>query len=133
MYNLVAWHHTRTSVVLVDAKGEYVGAVVGYLVPASPKVLFIWQVGVRADHRHQGLALRMLEHLIVRLKPDGVNALQTTISPKNLPCRGLFRQLAAKHGGAMTVSPFLTEGSCGEGRDPEDLITIVWPEGRAAA
>lgn len=130
MYNLIAWHHGRTSCVLVNQAGEHVGAVVGYCVPATPAVWFVWQVAVRPDHRHQGLGLRMLEHVVRRLKADGVTALQTTITPGNAASRALFSRLAAKHRGVMSISPFLPVGSCGEGRDAEDLYTIVWPEGR---
>ncbi len=133
MYNLVAWHHARTSVVVTTPAGEYVGAVIGYRVPATPAVWFVWQVGVHPEHRHRGLAVRMLEHVVRRLKADGVTALQATVSPGNAPSLGTFRALAARHHGALTVAPFLPAEACGPGRAAEDLVTIVWPEGRAPA
>jgi L-2,4-diaminobutyric acid acetyltransferase len=131
MYNLVAWHHARTSAVVTTPDGTYVGTVVGYRVPATPAVWFVWQIGVHPEHRGRGLAVRMLEHVARRLRADGVTALQATVCPSNRASLRTFEALAARNRGVLSVAPFLPAEACGPGREAEDLVTIVWPDSAA--
>ena len=64
--NLLQCDHFAATTVVAEQDGDVVGCISGYLVPARPDTLFIWQVAVGASARGQGLALRMLQHLLER-------------------------------------------------------------------
>jgi L-2,4-diaminobutyric acid acetyltransferase len=92
-------HHAATSVV-AERGGRIVGFITGYVVPTRPEVLFVWQVGVDAAARGQGLAGRMLRELLRRPSAARVRLLETTVTPSNTPSRRLFRGLARRLGAA---------------------------------
>ena len=102
-----------------------VGCISGHLVPARPDTLFIWQVAVGAAARGQGLALRMLQHLLERPACRAVRYLETSITPDNDASWGLFRKLAASRDAALTDSPwFDRDRHFGGAHDSEQLVRI---------
>ena len=64
-YLLLCAHHAATCVVAEGAAG-IAGLVSAYRLPQAPETVFVWQVAVAPTARGQGLALRMLEHLLAR-------------------------------------------------------------------
>lgn len=120
-YLAVCAHHGRTSVV-ADADDRLAGFVTAYRLPERPDTLFVWQVGVDASARGQGLATRMLEWL---LETTGARFVETTITPSNAASRRLFRGLAARHGAACAVSEgFPDHLFPGPGHEPEELFRL---------
>lgn len=84
---------------VAERGGRLVGFVSAYRLPNDPTVLFIWQVGVDASSRRQGLALQMLRRLVRKFtqQEDSGNAIrfvEATVSPSNRPSRQLFESLA---------------------------------------
>lgn len=73
-----------------------VGFISAYVPPRTPDTIFIWQVAVHPDTRGSGLGKRMLLRLLQREALNGVTYLETTVSPSNLPSRGMFLGLAKK-------------------------------------
>ena len=67
-YSYVLWcrDFAPTSIVAADEDGRAVGFVTGYIRPANPATLFVWQVAVDADQRGKGLAGKMLRRLVNR-------------------------------------------------------------------
>ena len=78
--------------------GTIVGFVTGFLRPAAPDTVMIWQVAVDAKQRGQNLGGRMLRAIVDRLSAQGVRWLQTTISPSNEASIRLFTALARDRG-----------------------------------
>lgn len=102
-----------------------VGCISGYLVPARPDTLFIWQVAVGAAARGQGLALRMLQHLLERPACRAVRFMETSITPDNDASWGLFRKLAASRDAPLADSDwFDRERHFGGAHDSEQLVRI---------
>ncbi len=97
------------------------GFVTGHRIVARPDTLFVWQVGVAEAARGQGLATRMLTHLV---QSTGVDFIETTVTPDNTASRTLFRRLAESLGADCTVGPCLTPEHLGEGHAPEELFRI---------
>jgi len=102
-YSYLLWcrDFAATSVVARRADGRPVGFVTGYRRPERPEALMIWQVAVDDACRGQGLAGRLLDHLVERLRPEGVRALETTVTPDNVASRRLFASFAERHGARL--------------------------------
>jgi L-2,4-diaminobutyric acid acetyltransferase len=94
-------------------------------VPARPDTLFIWQVAVGAAARGQGLALRMLQHLLERPACRAVRFMETSITPDNAASWGLFRKLADARDAPLADSAwFDRERHFGGAHDSEQLVRI---------
>lgn len=96
--NLLQCTHFAESAVVADCCGKLVASVTGYRLPEQPEVLFIWQVAVLESARGQGLARRMLTHLLARSGNADVRYLETTITADNKASWRLFQGLAEHHG-----------------------------------
>ena len=79
---------------VAELHGAVVGAITGYLIPERPDTLFIWQVAVGVAARGQGLALRMLDHIVDRPACRDVRFMETTITEENAASWGLFGKFA---------------------------------------
>ena len=88
-------HFAGTSVAAFRGK-DLVGFISGYIVPGHANTLFIWQVAVSDRARGQGLATRMLKHILARPQCRAVTYLETTITEANSSSWALFKGLAAK-------------------------------------
>ena len=118
---VATFRHFAGTCVVADDDGALAGFVTGYRLPDRPDVLFVWQVGVAASHRGQGLATRMLRHLVAA---DEVRWLETTITPSNAASRALFRGLARGLRTDLSVRPLFSADQLGEGHEPEELFRI---------
>jgi L-2,4-diaminobutyric acid acetyltransferase len=92
--NLLQCSHFNETSIAANSNGELVGFVSGYLKPAEPGTLFVWQVAVAEQARGQGLACRMIEALLKRPACLNINRIETTITPSNIPSQKLFTRLA---------------------------------------
>lgn len=90
--NLLQVTHFADSSVVAERDGQLLGFVTGYRVPDRDDVLFVWQVGVGPEGRGRGLAGRMLTALLDRL--DGIEHLETTVTPDNAASRRVFERFA---------------------------------------
>lgn len=121
-YLLWARDFAATSVV-AERAGKVVGFVSGYVRPAAPRTLMVWQVAVDADQRGHGLAGRMLDHLAAHV--PGVDVLETTITDDNAASRALFAGFARSHDAQHEeIDLFVTAHFPDEGHDPEVLHRI---------
>ncbi|AOW92959.1 diaminobutyrate acetyltransferase [Rhodococcus sp. WMMA185] len=114
---------SRSSIVAVVDE-RIVGFVTGFIRPESPETLFVWQVAVDADQRGKGIAGRMLSSLLDRLAPDGIERLETTISPDNEASIALFTALARHRGMAIAKDELFSPNDFPDGHEAEDLYTI---------
>jgi len=100
-------HFSGTSVAAVrrNAQGneDLVGFISAYIPPQQPDTLFVWQVAVSREARGEGLARRMLDHLLERPACADVRYVDTTITPENRASWALFESWA-RHRGASTSS-----------------------------
>lgn len=96
VYAYVMWadHHAQTSVV-AELDGALAGFTIGFAIPAERETLFVWQIGVDARARGQGLAGQMLDELVKR---TGASMVEATVTPDNTASTALFRALGTRHG-----------------------------------
>jgi len=104
--NLLQCSHFQDTCICAESDGQLVGFVSGYLLPAKPNTLFIWQVVVDGEARGQGLAGRMLQALLEKPACSNVDFVETTITPDNKASQGLFTKLAA----ALSAKVQVTNG-----------------------
>ncbi len=92
--NLLQCTHFQDTCICAKSDGKLVGFVSGYLLPAKPDTLFVWQVVVAEEARGQGLAIRMLQALLKQPACQNVDFIETTITPDNAASQALFKRLA---------------------------------------
>lgn len=131
-------HFAETCVVAeaAGAPGRLAGFVSGYLLPARPRALFVWQVAVAAEARGRGLARRMLLELLARPACAEVTHLETTITPANRSSWALFRSLARRLEAPFAARPMFDRDVHLDGvHESEELVTVgpFAPQARASA
>jgi L-2,4-diaminobutyric acid acetyltransferase len=82
--------------VMADREGTLSGFITGYRPPAQRDTVFVWQVGVASPARGQGLASSMLDALLLSEGCQGVQFLETTVTPSNVASRAMFQSLAQR-------------------------------------
>jgi len=123
-YLLICRDFDSTSIV-AEKDGEIAGFVTGYIPPARPDSLFVWQVAVSDRHRRQGLAGRMLRELTKQSQSLNINYIEATISPSNTASRALFQSLANAFDTELRESEgFRTEDFGREEHEEEPVIRV---------
>lgn len=123
-YLLLCEHNPETCVV-AEQDGKIVGFVSGYLLPADPTVVFIWQVAVHPDCRGMSLGKRMILAIVGPTGCDGAMSLETTVSPSNEASRRMFTSVAEELSSPIHEKEYFSAALLGEdGHEPENLITI---------
>lgn len=122
--------------VVAELDGRIVGWVSGYVKPADPQTVFVWQVAVREDARGHGLGARMLAELLDRDACRDVTGLQTTITSDNAASWALFTRFADRGGADVGSQPhFLRHVHFAGAHATEHMVTInlATAEARKAA
>ncbi|EAR09255.1 diaminobutyrate acetyltransferase [Reinekea blandensis] len=94
--NLLQCDHFSATSVIAKRGDDVVGFISGYLIPDRPDTLFVWQVAIDESARGQGLATKMLRHILGRPALSGVQYLETTITADNDASWALFTRYAEK-------------------------------------
>ncbi|HEX5514930.1 MAG TPA: diaminobutyrate acetyltransferase [Gammaproteobacteria bacterium] len=123
LYLLLCKDFPQTCVV-AEQNGRLVGFATGYRPPERDDVIFLWQIGVDAALRGQGLGKRLLTRFLDSEGARGTSYLETTISPSNQASQKLFRGLARDLGTECQVSPCFTADQFPNGHEAEDLYRI---------
>ena len=117
-------HFSSTSVAAISQE-EVVGFISAYIVLDRPNVLFVWQVAVGSQARGQGLATRMLQHILERPLCNAVEYLETTITESNKASWALFNGLSSKLNTELHSSiMFDREKHLDNAHDTEMLVKI---------
>jgi len=123
--NLLQCSHFKDTSIAAIHNGTLVGCVTGYSIPNRPDTLFIWQVAVHHSARGKGLARTMLRNLYRRLASQGIQFIETSITPDNEASWRLFAGFATEHH-AKTVRSVMFDHTLhfqGE-HDTEHLLRI---------
>ncbi|MBB0230523.1 diaminobutyrate acetyltransferase [Streptomyces calidiresistens] len=127
-YSYLLWcrDHATTSLVARSDDGGCAGFITGYLRPRRPSTLLVWQVAVDPAHRGHGLAAAMLDHLTARTRAEfGVDTVETTVTPDNVPSNRLFTAFAERHGAPVHREVLFAASDFPEsGHEPEVLYRI---------
>lgn len=132
MYLLLAKDFGDTCVVAEHA-GKITGFVTGYRPPKRPDSIFLWQVGVDASMRGQGLGKRLLAAFLQSPGAQGATLLETTISPSNEASKALFGAIARDLGAEIRVTEGFTESHFPEGGHEAEQLYLIGPYTAARA
>jgi L-2,4-diaminobutyric acid acetyltransferase len=118
--------------VVAERGGELAGFVAGYVPPARLDEVFVWQVGVAPVARGQGVALRMLDHLVAHV--PAARYLTATVAPSNEASRRLFHAFARRHAVPCEVGAGYEAALFAESHEPEERYRIgpLSPQGTRA-
>jgi L-2,4-diaminobutyric acid acetyltransferase len=108
--------------VVARHQGDVVGFVTGFRRPEEPSTLVVWQVGVDAVARGQGVAAAMLDALFDQVSE--VDHLEATVTPDNNASVALFSRFAERRGAAVRRSELFGVELLGDGHEPEILFRI---------
>lgn len=119
---------------VAERDGRLQGFVTGFQPVRRPEVWFLWQVGVAATARGQGLAGRMAHFVLNALAPQGVRLLETTVAPSNQASRALFQGIARRLDTQLEEQDLFGAELFPEGgHQPEPLLRIGPFEAEAVA
>ena len=121
---LQATHFSETCIV-AEHGGEFAGFISAYLKPASPNVLFIWQVAVSPKYRGNQLAYSMLETLLSRQTMRDVHQVETTITQANAASWALFERLDQANGHRGRRQVFLESQQDFAGAHPTEYLFSI--------
>lgn len=123
--NFLQCGHFSTTSVAAEINGELVGFISGYIKPDQENTLFVWQVAVDERARGQGLASKMLMHILQRVQCQQVRYLETTITEDNEGSWALFKRFASTLSADLQSSIWLDKQIHFEGaHDSESLVRI---------
>ncbi|WP_336322187.1 diaminobutyrate acetyltransferase [Streptomyces lavendofoliae] len=126
-YSYLLWcrDFAGTSLVARGADGEPIAFVTGYVRPQRPRTLVVWQVAVDRAHRGRGLAGVLLDALTARVAGQGVDTVETTVTPDNKASDRLFTSYAERRGAPLEREVLFDGGLFPESsHEPEVLYRI---------
>jgi len=126
LYLLQCSHFANTCAV-AESDGSVQAFVSAYVRPDQPDRLFVWQVAVDASLRGQGVAGRLLAHLLARFHLAGISYVEATVNPSNNASRNLFASLARKHGCEMAESMLFEAELFGTDAHEAEILLCVGP------
>ncbi|RMF09737.1 MAG: diaminobutyrate acetyltransferase [Alphaproteobacteria bacterium] len=131
--NLLQCSHFAQTCALAEHRGGIDGFVSGYIPPGQPDTLFIWQVAVAAAGRGQGLAKRLIRHILERPVCRNVRFLDTTITSDNRASWAMFEGLARTLDAPTTTRVMFDREAHFDGRHASEHLLRIGPFDVAAA
>lgn len=123
-YLLLCTHFADT-VLLAERGDALVGFVAAYRPPKHPGTVFVWQIGVLADARGEGLGLRLLHRLVQLPGCRDVTHLEATVAASNTVSSRLFQSFARSMNAACEISEGFRADHFGTSiHEAEDLYRI---------
>lgn len=124
LYLLQCSHFANTCAV-AESDGSVQAFISAYVHPDQPDRLFVWQVAVDASLRGQGIAGRLVNHLLDRPNLAAIRFVEASVNPSNNASRNLFRSLARKADCEMTEEMmFPVEAFGGDAHEAEILLRV---------
>jgi L-2,4-diaminobutyric acid acetyltransferase len=112
----------RETSIVAEVAGEISGFITGYLRPAAPDTLFIWQVAVDESQRGKGIGVAMLDQLLSDL--PAVSWLETTVSPDNAASIAMFEALARRRETSLAKQKLFGPSHFPDSHEAEDLYLL---------
>lgn len=125
--NLLQCLHFKDTGAVAEMDGELVGAMTGYTLSQRPDTLFIWQVVVFAAARGQGIAPRMLEHILRRPALSHVRYIETTITEDNPASWRVFTKFAEAVGAEHSKRVLFDKQEHFEGAHESEWLMRIGP------
>lgn len=125
--NLLQCSHFANTSVAATLEGELVGFISAYIIPEKPDTVFVWQVAVGEKARGQGLAKKMLNHIVERPACANVKYLETTITESNEASWALFSSFARDKATELQRSVMFDKETHFGGSHDTELLARIGP------
>lgn len=125
--NLLQCTHFSDTAIVAELNGELLGFVSGYILPAKPNTVFIWQVVIAKAARGQGLAKQMLLQLVRNLSSRKLQFIETTITPDNKASWALFNSLARDLNTSVENRVFFSRAADFGGQHEDEYLLQIGP------
>ncbi|GAA6135966.1 diaminobutyrate acetyltransferase [Oceaniserpentilla sp. 4NH20-0058] len=125
--NLLQCTHFADTSVAAVLDEQLVGFISGYILPARPDTLFIWQVAVSDQTRGQGLASKMIQHILQRANCEQVAFIETTITESNEASWALFGSMARKLEATLERSEMFEKQAHFHGEHDSEMLVRIGP------
>jgi len=96
-YRIIIDYFGDTAFIAEDTDGKIIGFTFGFASQTEPDLFFLWQIGVADDMRRNGLASKLLAHLIEAAVKKGCKRVRATVNHDNEPSRRLFEKAGFKN------------------------------------
>ncbi|OIP99515.1 MAG: diaminobutyrate acetyltransferase [Zetaproteobacteria bacterium CG2_30_46_52] len=126
LYLLQCSHFANTCAV-AESGGSVQAFISAYVRPDQPDTLFVWQVAVDVSVRGQGVAGRLIDHLLARPHLAGIRFVEATVNPSNNASRNLFAALARKQQCDMNESMLFEAALFGADAHEAEILLRVGP------
>jgi|OM-RGC.v1.022205254 diaminobutyrate acetyltransferase (EC 2.3.1.178) len=125
--NFLQCEHFSDTSVCAKQGDTLVGFISAYLLPNNNNTLFIWQVAISKEARGQGLALKMIEHLLERLHLKNVCHIETTITHENQSSWRLFEKVASALSCEIHSSEWLNKETHFQSQHSTEMLVKIGP------
>ncbi len=122
-------HFSSTSVVL-QKEGRLVGFVSGYIVPDRKNTLFVWQVAVGEEARGNGMAGKMIDHIIDRETSSDLCFIETTITVNNKSSWAVFEKISEKYSAPLSREILFDKEKHFSGQHDSEMLVRIGPINR---
>jgi L-2,4-diaminobutyric acid acetyltransferase len=125
--NLLQCTYFQATCVIAECDQRLCGFTSAYIAPDRPDTLFIWQVAVPEAFRGQGLAKRMIQHLLQRQYTGSIDYLETTITEANQASWRLFESLAKQNDTPMQSNILFDLNTHFNGKHDSEFLVRIGP------
>jgi L-2,4-diaminobutyric acid acetyltransferase len=109
---------------VVEVNGSILAFMSAYVPPGKPDTLFIWQIAVASSLRGQGIAKRLIDHVLRRRGLEHIRFIEATINPSNKASRALFASLARTQKTKLSEECIFPEALFPSGHEQENLLRV---------
>jgi len=122
---IILCEHFASTCAVVELDGEVAAMITAYVPPEQCDTLFVWQVAVDAHLRGQGVAKKLMRHLLGRNNLQNIRFVEATVNPSNDASRSLFHSLAHDRSCQIDENLLFDAAMFGEGdHEQENLIRV---------
>ncbi len=126
---IILCEHFSSTCVVVEQGDEVLAVITAYIPPDRQDTLFVWQVAVDTRFRGQGLAKKMLTHLLQRNHLKHIQYVEATVNPSNDASRSIFKSLAKASQCPIDEALLFPAVMFGEGDHEQENLIRVGPIG----
>ena len=125
--NLLQCSHFAATCALAEMGGEIVGWMSGYVPPAQPDTLFVWQVCVADAARGHGLGRRLITSVLERPDCADLRHVECTITKANVASWALFRKVARALDADLKSQPHFLRDTHLDGLHESEIRVTIGP------
>ncbi|MCB1318015.1 MAG: diaminobutyrate acetyltransferase [Spirochaetales bacterium] len=104
-FYLIMCSDFSTTTAIAELDENLVGFAAGYVPPARPDTLFVWQIATAPAMRNQGIGLGLLHEVLGRPESMELRFLEATVTPSNTASKKLFGAFARQSGAILESGP----------------------------